>query len=186
MIAQLSPPAEFAEAEPSLELGSMQGSPSPHHDLLASPPKTLVAFCRLVLLAADPDLKVSLTRELVQRFRRGELKVIGSINDLSPPDEPPRPASNVIVSSGKAPKLGKGGTVANRVKLLHALASIEQWAIDLSIDIMCRFWSWRMGSEDGKQGTKLPMSFFSDFLKVAEDEASERGSASNTCDARYD
>ncbi|KAM0792280.1 hypothetical protein ACM66B_004971 [Microbotryomycetes sp. NB124-2] len=147
------------------------GLPSPHDDLLATAPKTLVGFGRLILLAADPDLKVSLTRELVQRFRRGEIKTIGLSSDPPPPDEPPRPTSAQVLPSGKMPKIGKGGSLQSKVRLLHALAAIEQWAIDLSIDIMCRFWSWRMGSDDGSQGDKLPMSFFADFLKVAEDEA---------------
>ena len=65
----------------------------------------------------------------------------------------------------------KGGTVESRAKLLHALAWIELWAIDLAIDICVRFAGWKVGSLDGKTGTKLPLSFFSDFLKVAEDEA---------------
>lgn len=54
---------------------------------------------------------------------------------------------------------------------MHSLAAIEQWAIDLAIDVVCRFWNWRVGSVDGKEGRRLPMSFFADFLKVAEDEA---------------
>lgn len=54
---------------------------------------------------------------------------------------------------------------------MHALASVEQWAIDLALDAICRFWNWRLGSKDGKTGRKLPMSFFADYLKIAEDEA---------------
>ncbi|KAK4053771.1 hypothetical protein OIV83_001427 [Microbotryomycetes sp. JL201] len=165
---------QFAEG-PTLEqlkARAIEASlPSPHDDLLATAPKTLVGFGRLVLMAADPDLKVSLTRELVQRFRRGEIKTVGTSSDLPPPDEPPRPTNVQVLSSGKTLKIGKGGSERSKVRLLHALAAIEQWAIDLSIDIMCRFWQWRMGSEDGLAGDKLPMSFFADFLKVAEDEA---------------
>lgn len=67
---------------------------------------------------------------------------------------------------------GKGGSVSSRIKLLHALASIEQWAIDLAIDCISRFHSWKLGTTNGKEGEKrLPWNFFSDFLKVAEDEA---------------
>ncbi|KAK4058905.1 hypothetical protein OIO90_000351 [Microbotryomycetes sp. JL221] len=163
---------QFADM-PSLDKLTLQDTvvASPHHDLLASPPKTLVGFGRLILLAADPDLKVSLTRELVQRFRGGEIKTIGLSSDLPPPDEPPRPANVQVMASGKMPKIGKGGTLASKVRLLHALAAIEQWAIDLSIDIMCRFFTWKVGSRDGLTGDKLPVNFFHDWLKVAEDEA---------------
>lgn len=145
---------------------------TPLPDFYADPPKTLVAFCRLVLLTSDPDAKVALTRELVRQFRSGELKNIGSPSDLPPPDEPPRPSSAIVVAPGKAPRIGRAGTVETRVRLMHSLAAVEQYAIDLSLDAICRFWNWRLGSEDGKTGRKLPMSFFSDFLKVAEDEVS--------------
>lgn len=69
------------------------------------------------------------------------------------------------------PRTGKGGTVETRVRAYHALACIELWAVDLAIDAMARFWDWRLGSMDGKVGKRLGMRFFSDFLKVAEDEA---------------
>lgn len=61
--------------------------------------------------------------------------------------------------------------VQTRVRMMHSLAAIEQWAIDLALDVVCRFWNWRVGSADGKTGKRLPISFFADFLKVAEDEA---------------
>lgn len=161
VLTRLRASTGFAEIDSSRETPA----PSPY-DILASPPKTLVAFCRLVLLTSDPDSKVSLIRDLVTRFRNGELKTIGTASDLPPPDEPPRPASVVVVEPGKAQRIGRGGTVENRVKMMHALASIEQWACDLSLDVVCRFWDWRVGSEDGKTGKRLPMSFFADFLKV--------------------
>lgn len=153
--------AEFAESA-TLE-------PTP--DFFTAPPKTLVAFCRLVLLTSDPDAKVALTREMVRQFRSGELKTIGTADDLPPPDEPPRPKSTVTVAPGKARRIGRGGTAETRVRLMHSLASIEQWAIDLAVDVIARFWNWRQGSEDGRTGKKLPMSFFADYLKIAEDEA---------------
>jgi uncharacterized ferritin-like protein (DUF455 family) len=52
------------------------------------------------------------------------------------------------------------------VALLHSLANIEQWAIDLSWDIICRF-----GSLEFPDKTKLPKEFFEDFIQVACDEA---------------
>jgi uncharacterized ferritin-like protein (DUF455 family) len=145
--------------------------PSPTYDLVNEPPKTVASFARMVLLTSDPDLKVNLTRELVARFRNGQLKVVGLSTDPPPPDEPPRPASVRVVVPGKAPKIGKGGTVASRIKMLHALASIEQWAIDLALDVIARFWKWKVGSLDGQSGTKLPLAFFADHLQVALDEA---------------
>jgi uncharacterized ferritin-like protein (DUF455 family) len=46
--------------------------------------------------------------------------------------------------------------------MLHALANIEQWAIDLAWDIMARF---------GPSHPNLPDAFFSDFTKMALDES---------------
>lgn len=87
----------------------------------------------------------------------------------------------MTVPVGKAMKIGKGASQVNRVKMMHALASIELWAIDLAIDVCCRFANWKVGSEDGKTGKRLPMAFFADFLKVAEDEASTWFSFSCAC-----
>lgn len=61
---------------------------------------------------------------------------------------------------------GKGGTQSSRVALLHSLANIEQWAIDLAWDIIARFFNVQF-----PDGTKLPNEFFIDFVKVARDEA---------------
>jgi uncharacterized ferritin-like protein (DUF455 family) len=56
------------------------------------------------------------------------------------------------------PKLGKGGTLSSRQALLHSLVHIENWAIDLSWDIIARF-----GCNPDYQ---MPRDFFSDFVKV--------------------
>ena len=37
-----------------------------------------------------------------------------------------------LVPPAKAPRLGKAGTPESRVAILHSLAHIESWAIDLS------------------------------------------------------
>lgn len=144
--------------------------PTPSYDL-SSPPKTLKSFCRLILLTPDPTTKVALTRILVSLFRAGKLTRISSPADHPPPTEPPRVKETKVVGAMETGKRGRGGTVESRAKLLHALAWIELWAIDLAIDICCRFSDWKVGSLDGKEGAKLPLYFFSDFLKVAEDEA---------------
>ncbi len=50
--------------------------------------------------------------------------------------------------------------------LLHSLANIEQWAIDLSWDIISRF-----GNIEFTDKSRLPKEFIDDFVKVACDEA---------------
>ena len=58
-----------------------------------------------------------------------------------------------LVEPGKAPRLGKGGSLASRQAIIHSLAHIENWAVDLSWDIIARF-----GADDSYD---LPESFFS-------------------------
>jgi uncharacterized ferritin-like protein (DUF455 family) len=67
----------------------------------------------------------------------------------------------VLLRPGDVLERGKGGSVANRIKLLHALANIELWAIDLAWDIITRF------AQEKINGQLLPRAFFTDFGKVS-------------------
>ena len=66
-----------------------------------------------------------------------------------------------LVEPSKAPKLGKGGSPESRVAILHSLAHIESWAIDLSWDVIARLGAKRL----------MPTAFFDDFVAVAKDES---------------
>lgn len=138
----------------------------------AAEPTTIVAFCRTILLAPHPASKVALVRQLVSRFRSGDLtRLSDPASDPPHPREPYRAPATKTVASTQTGRLGKGGNVQSRIRLLHALANIELWAIDLAVDHVARFWDWRTGSLDGKEGRRIGWGFVSDFLKVAEDEA---------------
>ncbi|KAJ7187023.1 hypothetical protein C8R46DRAFT_283027 [Mycena filopes] len=124
------------------------------------PPKTLMHWAVLILNTASPTLKVLRTRHAVQLFRTGKLESIGhrSAGAPRPPDVPPREESFLrnTVNPGKV----KGRK--SLAVMLHALANVEQWAIDLAWDIMARF---------GPSHPDLPPAFFSDFTKMALDES---------------
>ncbi|GAA5996202.1 uncharacterized protein JCM10292_007457 [Rhodotorula paludigena] len=138
----------------------------------AAEPTTIVAFCRTILLAPDPASKVALVRQLVSRFRSGDLtRLSDPALDPPHPREPYRAPATKTVASTQTGRLGKGGNVQSRIRLLHALANIELWAIDLAVDHVARFWDWRTGSLGGQEGRRIGWGFVSDFLKVAEDEA---------------
>ncbi|KDQ50294.1 hypothetical protein JAAARDRAFT_211793 [Jaapia argillacea MUCL 33604] len=166
---------------------------------MENPPRTLIQWAVLILNTPDPSLKVARTRHAVHLFRTAQLSSIGqhAKNVPKPPDTPPRHELYMknTVEFGKA-KAGKAGEEARvsgngemkvkgkgdgkmigkngskslpqgkgtkeRVTMLHALANIEQWAIDLAWDIIARF---------GPSHSTLPPSFYSDFTKVALDEA---------------
>ncbi|TNY19804.1 hypothetical protein DMC30DRAFT_417552 [Rhodotorula diobovata] len=162
--ADLSAAAADALASPLADL-SLSDSP-------ATEPQTIVSFCRHILLAPTPLAKVALVRRLVSLFRSGTLTRLSDPSTDPPhPLEPFRAPSVKTVASGQTGRLGRGGNVQSRVRLLHALANIELWAIDLAVDHVARFWDWRVASLDGKEGRRIGWAFAADFLQVAEDEA---------------
>jgi len=123
-------------------------------------PTTLIQWAVLILNTPNPKLKVERTRHAVHLFRIGQLKTIGhrSSSAPRPPDIPPR--EDAFARNTVDP--GKVGKRKNRAVMLHALANIEQWAIDLAWDIMARY---------GPEHPDLPPAFFSDFAKMALDES---------------
>ena len=54
---------------------------------------------------------------------------------------------------------------ASRISILHSMANIELWAIDLSWDILARF-----VPHYTLHGQPLPREFIDDFVQVAVDE----------------
>ncbi|KAK0565697.1 hypothetical protein OC861_003644 [Tilletia horrida] len=149
-------------------------------------PKTVSEWAVLVLNTPEPKKKVYYTRLAVDAFRSGQAKQIGGgrwtdVDGIktwvqseaeTPPDKPPR-VDATVVRPGQEPKRGKGGTLASRIALLHSLASIEQWAIDLAFDIVARApqIAAKMHADGLLDSPKMPVSFYADFLKVAQDEA---------------
>ncbi|XP_063045174.1 uncharacterized protein si:ch73-314g15.3 [Engraulis encrasicolus] len=123
---------------------------------------SLCYWATKILCTPDPEEKVSLTLEVQRKWNSGEITEVG---ESTPPAQPGRKENLTVLEPGKI-KRGKGGTLASRVALLHSLANIEQWAIDLSWDVIARFSNTRLST-----GEPLPRQFFSDFVKVAGDEA---------------
>uniref|UniRef100_A0A673K3D0 Si:ch73-314g15.3 n=1 Tax=Sinocyclocheilus rhinocerous TaxID=307959 RepID=A0A673K3D0_9TELE len=117
---------------------------------------TLCLWATKILHTSDPQEKVSLTKIVQENWNSGE------ITD-SPPAQPNRKDNLTVVEPGKI-KRGKGGTLVSRIALLHSLANIEQWAIDLSWDVIARFSTFRLSN-----GEPLPRQFFDDFVKVADE-----------------
>ncbi|KAI0922421.1 hypothetical protein AcW1_003242 [Taiwanofungus camphoratus] len=129
--------AEFADTPsplPDLSHLSVSSSPNvsePEEIVPAErPPTTLIQWAVLILNTANPTLKVQRTRHAVHLFRTGQLKSIGnrSSNAPRPPDLPPR-EETFLKNTVDPIKVAKR---KNRAVMLHALANIEQWAIDLA------------------------------------------------------
>jgi uncharacterized ferritin-like protein (DUF455 family) len=124
--------------------------------------KTLSYWAVKILQTPDPTQKADLTDLVARKWLDNELETIGQ---TEPPEQPERPENLHIVDPAKI-RRGKGGTLASRIALLHSLANIEQWAMDLSWDIIARFANTKLSDQ-----TLLPKQFFTDFIKVACDEA---------------
>lgn len=118
--------------------------------------ETLGQACRDVLTTADPVAKVMAARKAARDWRLGRL---AHVFDAEMPDAPSRPDHPILLLPGQMPKRRKGGTEANRIALLHALAHIEFVAIDLAFDLVGRF------------GGAFPREFADDWMKVGADEA---------------
>ena len=101
--------------------------------------------------------KASKTRALVADWRNGKITKIGT---SSPPDRPGRPPVPELRPPRDVPKRRITGGIAGRVALIHAIAHIELNAIDLALDMACRF-----------TDQKLPRDFYHDWLSVADDES---------------
>lgn len=135
---------------------------------------SLFDWCLAILGCENAEKKVRLTLELQRRWTSNEIIQIKR-EDSSTSMVPDRPARNKdleFVDPSKVKRRGKGSGLTSRITILHALANVEQWAIDLAIDIMCRFSTESFQSPDG---VDFPIAdqreFFTDFIKVAAEEA---------------
>lgn len=149
-------------------------SPTQQQPSIPGQDATLCEWCVCILNTTDPELKIERTTQLFATFATREQtsdSVPIGAGIISPPDEPPRETNLQQVKPWEMPNPGRGGTVKSRVAMLHALANIEQWAIDLAIDICVRFASFQTSSTDPENSKPLPRTFYYDWLKVANDEA---------------
>ena len=110
-----------------------------------------------ILAICDPAEKAGQTRRLVTAWRAGAIRDIGAI---PPPDRPGRPARPELKPPREVPRRRIGPSPGGRIALLHAIAHIELNAIDLALDMACRY-----------TDPALPRAFYDDWLGVADDEA---------------
>ena len=118
---------------------------------------TLSSSIVAVLETADPHKKAKATRQIVAAWRANHITELGQTR---PPERPARPAKPALLPPRSVPRRRITAGTAGRVALLHAIAHIELNAIDLALDMACRFID-----------QSLPKDFYSDWLGVADDES---------------
>ena len=128
-----------------------------YSNLISTEPSTLIDWAVIILNTSDATLKVSRTLKVAELWNSGKLTEIGQ--SLNVDGTPPRDPQIQFTKPTKAGKRGNAGTMESKIAILHALANIEQWAIDLGWDIIVRF------------AQNLPHQFSTDFVKLASDEA---------------
>ncbi|KAG0250427.1 hypothetical protein BG011_008353 [Mortierella polycephala] len=156
---------------------------------------SLLERCVHIMHTIDPIEKADLTLLLGQQWKqtieaRSKRKYnndddTGSkmmeIGCATPPDIPLRPDNLEFVRPGFGVKVGKAGSLSSRIAILHALANVEQWAIDTALDNMTRFGYYTQATAgtalkdqiENEQEAKfvMPNRFFDDFMQMACDES---------------
>ena len=118
---------------------------------------TLSSAIVVALETANPHEKAHATRDIVAAWRANHFTELGR---TPPPDRPARPAKPTLLPPRGVPRRRITAGSAGRIALLHAIAHIELNAIDLALDMACRF-----------VGQNLPKDFYNDWLGVADDES---------------
>jgi len=116
-----------------------------------------------VLSTADGRAKTALSRSHAAHWQalreQGDSPPILTAQDAAPPARPARPARPELLDPRDVPRR-RTGSQQGRIALLHAVAHIELNAVDLHWDIIARF-----------AQTPLPMGFFDDWVKAADEES---------------
>jgi len=138
-------------------------------DVKALPePSTLLEYALRVLSTFHTNDKVALTERASKRWKEGTLP-LGDVETCTlPPDRSARPLHLTVVPPAAVPKPQTNDPIGNRLRLIHSLAHIESYAIDLSWDVMLRY--VRQGIR-GVADFRMPREFFDDWLRVAGEEA---------------
>ena len=117
--------------------------------------RNLFSRAQSCLLQATPEQKSTCVKQLVMDWRAGELTC--DTVPLEPIGEPGRPVRPRLVAPRDLPRR-KLTTTEGHAALIHAICHIEFNAINLALDAVYRF-------------RELPTDFYSDWLRIAEEEA---------------
>jgi uncharacterized ferritin-like protein (DUF455 family) len=111
----------------------------------------------ICLAETNADIKANTVRQLARNMQAGNVAVDTNQSLAESLPIPGRPVKPELI----APRLVKHramNTLEGRAALIHALAHIEFNAINLALDVIWRF-------------SAMPAQFYSDWLKVADEEA---------------
>ena len=129
----------------------------------------LAEMAEAVLRTPDGRAKTALSRDFAAQWQQarstGKTPPVGAAN---PPLHPARPDAPALLSPRDVPRR-RPGTPEGRIALLHAVAHIELNAVDLHWDVIARY-----------THVKMPMGFYDDWVKAADEDSIRRSLASAT------
>ena len=138
-------------------------------------PDTLAECADLVLRTADPAMKAALSHAAYAKFVASDGTM--RVGVASPPNRPARPDRPELVHPKDVPS-PKTCELGMSAAMIHNVAHIELNAIDLAWDTVARF-SALAADRGGDRGDgnliNLPVDFFADFARVADDESRHLG-----------
>ncbi|KAG0367153.1 hypothetical protein BC939DRAFT_176513 [Gamsiella multidivaricata] len=151
---------------------------------------SLLERCVHIMHTIDPIEKADLTLLLGQQWREtikardsdnANGMTLMKVGRATPPEIPLRPDNLEFVRPGFGVKVGKAGSLSSRIAILHALANVEQWAIDTALDNMARFGYYTQATagttlkdrpeNEQEKEFLMPNRFFDDFMQMACDES---------------
>lgn len=121
--------------------------------------QSLKSMARAIVLADDPAAKVCLARETASLWNKRQLSLGLRSAGAPMPVRPGRPERPVLLPPRAMPRRSTGD-LEGRVSLLHSLAHIELNAVDMTWDMIGRFFA-----------APLPISFFDNWVQVGLEEA---------------
>lgn len=120
---------------------------------------SLVTRARAIVMATEPEDKIDLAKAAARDWRSRRLSLGLRSAAVTMPNRPGRPLQPPLLHPRDMPRRSTSG-LRGRIALLHALAHIELNAIDMTWDLIGRFFD-----------APVPHSFFDDWVKVGLDEA---------------
>mgnify|MGYP001796169992 FL=1 len=115
--------------------------------------------CDVLQTAAGAEKTARSRRYAAEWFAARVAGDAGEIGHGAPPLRPSRPAKPELLDPRDVPRR-KPGSIEGRQAILHAVAHIELNAVDLHWDLIGRFTE-----------TTLPMGFYDDWVKAADEES---------------
>ena len=120
---------------------------------------SLVSQARTIVLEPDPARKVEIAKQTARDWHGRRLSLGRKAGEPDMPHRPGRPDRPELLPPRKMPRRTASG-LRGRIALLHSLTHIELNAIDMTWDLIGRFFD-----------SDVPRSFFDDWVRVGAEEA---------------